>query len=128
MIKYVPLIEVFKIQQLNQIKFALDKENIIFTTFFEQTLQTADAYALGGSGARIDVEEDHLERAKEVLKSLDITVDYDPKKDEFGFIEKLDVLTSNIPIIGKWLVIKRLLFIAMLFFGALFFIVYLGSK
>ncbi len=96
------------------IKLAFNREDIKFETLFEHTLNVADVYALGNSGAIIEVEEGDYVKSKEILAELGIEIDYDTKEDRFEFINKIEKSTENIPIIGRWKLEYRFLLVIMI--------------
>ena len=99
--KFLRLIEINNKQELAIIKLAFNQGDIEYRTLFENTLQTGDIYALGNTGAIIEVAEKDLAEAKIILADLGMELDYDSSKDRFNFINKFDKRTQNIPWIGN---------------------------
>lgn len=95
------------------IKLALNKEEIEYKTHFENTLNIADVYALGNSGAIIEVAEKNYNKSKEILSELGIELEYDLKEDRFEFINKIERVTENIPVVGRLPIGYRFLLVAM---------------
>lgn len=111
--KYIRLIETMNSQDLTMIKLALSKENIAYKTLFENTLRIADVYALGNSGAIIEVAEDDYLKSKEILSELGFNIDYDPIEDRFEFVNKFDRITENIPFLRRFRLEYRFLLILL---------------
>lgn len=105
--KYKRIYEVLNPQELSVIKLSFDTHGIEYRTLFEHTLQIANVYALGNTGAIIEVTEEDYDRAKDILVSHGIELDYHVKLDRFKFIEWIDNATSKVKWIGKLPLVKR---------------------
>jgi len=105
---------------LNLIKLRFDEEGIVYRVFFEEMLRTGSAEVLGNRGAIIEVGESYFDISKDLLRELDIDLDYDNKEDEFAFLRPFDEFTQKIPLLGQIDLPFRLIAIAFLFVILLF--------
>ena len=110
---YIRLYEAMNAQELAMIKIAFNNEQVVYRVLFENSLQIADAAALGNSGAIIEVLEEDYSQAKETLIDLDINLYYDQEADQFAFIQTLDAQTKKLPLIGQLNLGYRFLLIAL---------------
>ena len=65
---YIKLIEIFNIADLSVIKLLLDSENIDYNLSNELTLQTTNAFALGATGASLEVAVQQMDKAINILE------------------------------------------------------------
>jgi hypothetical protein len=106
---YIRLIEIANTQELEMVKIAFNRAGIRYRTLFEYTLQVANMYALGDGGAIVEVAENEVEVAKEILREMGIEIEFDPAEAKFGFVSWFDENTHALPVLGKLEVGYRLL-------------------
>lgn len=98
---YKRLYEVLNPNELSIIKMALSSTNIKYRILFEHTLQIASTYALGNSGAIIEVADYDFKRAKSVLYEMGIQLDYEEALDKFIFIDRIDRFTKSFSLVRR---------------------------
>ena len=125
--KFYRLYESLNSSELSMIKMSLSAENIHYRVLFENTLQTANVYALGNTGAIIEVAENDLEQAKQIMLNLGIVLDYNGQLDKFRFINRFDHVTRYIPFLGSLQVGIRLAILASIIFGIGFLLIVLST-
>ncbi|MEN0051117.1 MAG: hypothetical protein AAF806_28900 [Bacteroidota bacterium] len=100
-VTYVRLYEVMSTQELTMIKIVLNREEVDYRILFENTLQLAEVYALGNSGAIIEVAEYELRNAITILEELGIQINYESSEDQFRLVSFFDRQTKKLPLLGK---------------------------
>lgn len=93
---YVRLYEVLNVAELSLIKLSLNKEGVDFRVQHENTLQLSSAYAMGNSGAILEVREPDIPLAIEVLKEVGIDLEASAQS-RFIVLEVADQIIENIP-------------------------------
>ena len=114
-LKYVKLIEVYDQQELNIIRIALQSEDINFRVLFENTLNTANVYALGYSGVLIEVIEEEVDISIEILSELGFNTLLSNEPERYKFVILFDKYTKEIPFLKKFEVAYRLLILLSVF-------------
>jgi predicted ATP-grasp superfamily ATP-dependent carboligase len=82
---------------LSLIKLSLNKEQINFRVLHENTLQLSNAYAMGNSGAILEVLEQDVPLAIEALKEVGVDLESDTTANRFALLNIADRVIDNIP-------------------------------
>ncbi len=126
-LRYVRLTEVLQLQTLSLLKLSLDRERIRYRVLFEYSLHVG-SYLLGGSrGAIIEVVESDYPQAVEILAAEGILADGLADPNAFGKLHEFDLLTESLPVIGRWDITWRLLFLALLLALSLSLVIFLTA-
>lgn len=119
---YIRIYEVLNISELALIKLSFNKEQINFRVQHENTLQLSSAYAMGNSGAIVEVLESDVPLAVEVLKEVGINLESGGAANRFEFLNAIDKLIDQIPVLNSLEGSTRYFF----FFVPLAMLVFLG--
>jgi len=94
---YIRIYETQNLSELSLIKLSLNREQIDFRVQHEHTLQLSNAYAMGSSGAILEVREEEVQLAILILKELDIELDNRGPENRFELLNIADEIIDNIP-------------------------------
>lgn len=93
---YIRIYETQNLSELSLIKLSLNREQIDFRVQHENTLQLSNAYAMGSSGAILEVREEEVPLAIDILKELDIELGSN-SENRFELLNIADEIIDNIP-------------------------------
>ncbi|MCB0656432.1 MAG: hypothetical protein KDC57_09870 [Saprospiraceae bacterium] len=116
---YVTIYECASIPDLDLVKLALNHAEIPFRVQHENALRMGNIPAIGFHGALIQVEADDAKEAREMLLEQGFKLEITHPSN--AFFSWLDNKTSSLPLLNRWPVVFRFLFLAAL----LIFTVYL---
>jgi hypothetical protein len=94
---YIRIYEVLNVAELSLIKLSLRKEQINFRVLHENTLQLSNAYAMGNSGAIVEVLEEDVPLAIEALKEAGVNFENDTSINRFELLNIADRIMEAIP-------------------------------
>jgi uncharacterized membrane protein YdbT with pleckstrin-like domain len=100
-VKYKEIYRTLDITELELLKASLKHRGIDYRVFDEQTLYSAGTYAMGFSGARIQVPVKNETEAIEILMSLfpEIAMGYHRDERQAEWLERAMVRKNSIPIL-----------------------------
>ena len=97
---FTTILETTDRTQLSLAKVALQHADIPFKVLHENTLNMGDAYAMGSTGALIQVPLNEIGSARILLKEQGL-LQVGSGDTQFAVFKVLDTATQGIPIIGK---------------------------